>query len=222
MEATVIGTSGFQSLLVKLDQGESFLSEAGKLVRSTSNVNFDVTTRKKASSGLMRMLAGDSFFFSTYQAQSSGAEVVVAPTLAGSVHMMQLDGEGWKCTGGSYLANSPGVSTDPEWQSIGKGLLSGESLVLVHCKGSGFLAVEAFGLIREFEVDGSFTIDNGHVVAFQDTLQYDLSKVGGSWMTSFLSGEGVVLNFKGQGKVLVQSHNPSSFGQAVGPKLPPR
>ena len=37
-----------------------------------------------------------------------------------------------------------------------------------------------------------------------------------------MSGEGLVMNFRGQGKVLVQSHDPSRLGGVLGPMLPPR
>jgi uncharacterized protein (AIM24 family) len=41
-------------------------------------------------------------------------------------------------------------------------------------------------------------------------------------MSSILGGEGLVCKFKGKGIVWVQSHNSSSFGSALGPKLKPR
>ena len=37
-----------------------------------------------------------------------------------------------------------------------------------------------------------------------------------------MSGEGLVMNFRGQGKVLVQSHDPSRLGGVLGPMFPPR
>ena len=37
-----------------------------------------------------------------------------------------------------------------------------------------------------------------------------------------MSGEGLVMKFNGNGKVLVQSHDPSRLGGALGPLLPPR
>ena len=37
-----------------------------------------------------------------------------------------------------------------------------------------------------------------------------------------MSGEGLVMKFSGQGKVLVQSHDPSRLGGVLGPLLPPR
>ena len=43
-----------------------------------------------------------------------------------------------------------------------------------------------------------------------------------SWIQSFLTSEGIVLNFTGRGKIYVQSHNPDQFGHTLGPMLPPR
>ncbi len=65
-------------------------------------------------------------------------------------------------------------------------------------------------------------VDTGHIVAFNETLDFTLSKAGKSWMSSLLGGEGLVCKFQGQGTVWCQSHNPKSFGQALGPKLKPR
>ena len=72
------------------------------------------------------------------------------------------------------------------------------------------------------KIDGDYTIDTGHVVAYEDSLNYDITKAGGSWLQSFLAGEGFVMNFHGRGRVLVQSHNPAEFGQSIGSQLPPR
>jgi uncharacterized protein (TIGR00266 family) len=125
------------------------------------------------------------------------------------------------CTGGSYLASGPAVETQPEWQGL-KGFFSGENMVFIRCTGSGPLAMDAFGVIEEHEVNGSYIVDTGHVVAFEDCLDYEITKVGGSWWTSFLAGEGFVIHFKGQGRVMIQSHNRSEFGSVLGPLLPMR
>ena len=42
------------------------------------------------------------------------------------------------------------------------------------------------------------------------------------WIASFLSGEGLVCTFQGQGTVYLQSRNASEYGAAVGALLPPR
>ncbi len=224
MKTEIIGHHAFQSLKVTLEQGEHFVSEAGKMVRMSAEIDVDVTTKKGSGGifgGLKRLLGGDSFFFSTYTAQANDVEVVLAPTLPGNVGLVDLDGPGWYCAGGSYMASGPNVTTDTKFQGL-KGAFSGESLVFVHATGSGPLVLDAFGAIWTEEVNGTFTIDTGHVVAFEDSLDYEISKVGGSWLTTFLAGEGFVLNFRGTGKVMVQSHNRNEFGRSLGPMLPPR
>jgi uncharacterized protein (TIGR00266 family) len=225
MKVTTAGPNAFQTAKVELDSGESFYSEAGKLVRMSSNIELDVQTHTKGSSGIMgamkRLFAGNSLFISHYRAKGAG-EVVLSPTLSGNLAVIDMDGKtGWYSTGGSYLGNSSELSLTPKWQGM-SGLLSGESMVFMHATGVGKLLVDAFGIIHTEQCEGSFVVDTGHVVAFEDTLQFEITKVGGSWITSFLSGEGFVIRFKGSGRIMIQSHNPNSFGQAVGPKLPPR
>ena len=73
-----------------------------------------------------------------------------------------------------------------------------------------------------YEYGNGITIDNGHLIAFTEGLDYEISKAGGGWISSMMSGEGLVMKFRGQGKILVQSHDPSRLGGALGPLLPPR
>ncbi len=217
----------FGSALITLQPGESFVSESGAMFRASSNVDIDVTTRTRGGggilSGLKRLVGGDTFFLSTYRVTDGRAgEVGVAPTLQGEVRRVDLDGAiGWVCAGGSYLASHPDLELDTRFQGL-RGLLSGESLFFIEVKGKGPLLVNAFGRITELSVEGELLVDTGHVVAFEERLRYTVTKAGGSWVSSFLAGEGLVLNFSGHGRILVQSHNPKEFGRGLGRRLPPR
>ena len=90
----------------------------------------------------------------------------------------------------------------------------------VEASGAGPLLVSAFGRLVENQVDGELTVDTGHVVAFESGLQYQVTKAGKSWFQSWLAGEGLVMKFSGQGRLLTQSHNPTEFGASLGPLLP--
>ena len=226
MKTEVIGTNAYQSLKVDLEPGEVFLSEAGKMVRASREIEIDVTMRKKEGGGIMsglkRLLSGDSFFFARYTAKAQGGEVVISPTLVGNVKVIDLKGDTWFCPGGAFLACSEKVSADPVWQGM-KGLFSGENMVFIKSSGEGFLALEAFGVITPMQVDGEFVVDTGHVVAFQDSLTYEIGRpAGAGWITTYLSGEGLIIRFKGHGTVYIQSHNGTAFGQELGPDLPKR
>ncbi len=222
-----LGSRGvFSSPLVHLDPGEQFVCEAGAMLRAWSNVEINVTTKSKGKGGLLagvkRLLAGESFFFSTYVAGGGQAgEVGLAPTLQGEIAEIKCDGScKWLCTGGSYLAGSTSLEINTQFQGF-KGLFSGESLSFVEVSGQGSLLISAFGRITAIPVEGGLTVDTGHVVAFQDSLQYTISKAGSSFIQSFLAGEGLVMNFTGRGIIYVQSHNPREFGGMRGPPIPP-
>ena len=85
--------------------------------------------------------------------------------------------------------------------------------------GRGPVILNSFGAIYPVEVDGEYIVDSGHIVAFNETLDFTLTKAGKSWLASILGGEGLVCKFKGQGTVWCQSHNQSSFGRALSPLL---
>ena len=133
-----------------------------------------------------------------------------------------LNGPGLMVQGGSYVASAPSVNMDIQWQGFGKTLFSGESMFLIHLTGMGPVILNSFGAIYPIQVNGEYIVDTGHIVAFEESLTYEVSKAGKSWLSSFLGGEGLVCRFRGQGTVWCQSHNAGSFGAAIGPSLKPR
>ena len=84
------------------------------------------------------------------------------------------------------------------------------------------MILNSFGAVYPIQVNGEYIVDTGHIVAFEESLTYEVSKAGKSWISSFLGGEGLVCKFRGQGTVWCQSHNAGSFGTALGPSLKPR
>ena len=227
MKIDLLGEGAFRSALVHLEPGEEFVSESGAMFRASSNVDVDVTTKSRGKGGILggikRLLSAESFFFSTYRLNGGASgEVGLAPTLQGDVQAIEMDGTStWYCAGGSYLGSSGGIGVETQFQGM-KGLFTGESIFFLQVSGAGVLLVNAFGRVQPIDVDGELTVDTGHLVAFEEALQYTISKAGGSWMRSFLGGEGVVMKFRGRGRVYVQSHNPREFGKVLGGKLPPR
>ena len=227
MHIDIHDNGAFGSALVHLRPTEEFVSEAGSMFRASDNIEIDVTTRSRSAGGIMsgikRMVAGEHFFFSRYSVRDDrDAEVGLAPRLQGQVALIECaGGTRWVCAGGSYLGSAVELDIDTQFQGL-RGMLSGESLSFLTVEGAGPLLVNAFGTISEVEVQGALTVDTGHVVAFEESLDYSVGKAGGSWVSSFLTSEGIVLHFSGYGRVYLQSHNPDEFGRTLGPLLPDR
>ena len=60
------------------------------------------------------------------------------------------------------------------------------------------------------EVNGSYVVDTGHIVAFTEGLDYSISSVGG-YKSLFFSGEGLVCRFSGTGRVWIQTRKLQPF-----------
>ena len=101
-------------------------------------------------------------------------------------------------------------------------MFSGESAFWLSATGKGTVILNSFGAIYPIEVDGEYIVDTGHIVAFQESLNFSISKAGTSWINSYFGGEGLVCRFKGKGTVWCQSHNDNSFGFTLTPGLTPR
>ena len=76
--------------------------------------------------------------------------------------------------------------------------------------------LNAFGAIETIDLNGEMIVDTGHIVAFTSGIQYSVVTATQGLIASFLSGEGLVLKLQGQGRLYVQSRNPSEYGQSVG------
>ncbi|NQD35683.1 TIGR00266 family protein [Permianibacter sp. IMCC34836] len=210
---------------IQLAQGESCTAESGAMIAMSGNMDITTTTHKKGSGSVMkavkRLLSGESLFLNHFEPRSGNGEVWLGSTLAGDMMEYQLNNESLIVQSGSFLACESGIEIDLGWQGF-KSLLSGESVFWLNLKGKGKVVLSSFGAIYPVQVNGEYIVDTGHIVAFNETLDFSLTKAGKSWIHSMLGGEGLVCKFKGRGTVWCQSHNPSAFGKAFGPKLRPR
>lgn len=211
-----------------LDANESFTCEVGAMIAMSSGINVETTSRKKGGSGggivkgLKRMLAGESLFLNHFTATQPDQTLIIGPRLLGDVMHYPLTGGTLIVQGSSWLASATNIEVDATWQGIGKALFSGEGMFWVKCSGTGDLLLSSFGAIYPVDVNGEYVVDTGHIVAFEDTLEFRVGKASKSLVGSLLGGEGLVCKFSGQGKIYCQTHNPPSFGKVLGPKLRPR
>ena len=209
---------------VTLEAGESLTTEAGSMVAMSGNLSIETTTYKKGQGSIVkslkRMFTGESFFLNHYSARQRG-DVYLSQKLPGDIVLHQLKGQQLIVQAGSFLAAQSSIDIDTGWQGF-KGLLSGEWLFWLKINGHGELLLSSFGEIYEIDVEDEYVVDTGHIVAFEESLKFEISKAGSSWINSFLGGEGLTCRFKGRGKLYCQSHNPSEFGRSLRPHLKPK
>ena len=91
---------------------------------------------------------------------------------------------------------------------------------VMETQGQGDMLVSAFGDIIELTVtqDRPLTIDNEHVVAWDSSLDYNIQVASGIF--GFTTGEGLVNQFYGNGRVLIQTRNLRSLVDSLTAYLP--
>lgn len=203
-----------------LQPGESVVAESGAMVGMSTNVQMQ-TQSGGLMKGLKRLFGGESFFRNTFTANGGQGEVLFATPLCGDMAVLEAGHKQWIIQNSAYVASSPTV--DVKTKSGGfKGMFSGAGLFQLETNGQGQVIIGTFGALEPIQVDGSMVIDTGHLAAWESTLQYTVGKSGAGWIASFLSGEGLVCHFQGQGTVYLQSRNASEYGSTIGAMLPPR
>ena len=225
MKTAVEFDPSYAMLTVDLEPGEAIKAEPGAMVLQQG---VEMKTGTGGGGGLFggfkRMLGGESFFVNTFTAEASGGQVSLAPSSPGDIGDFDLHpGTNLFVQSGSFLACTENVQTDTQFQGF-KGLFSGESLFFIRVysmEGMGTVYYNSYGAIKKIAVEPGreLVVDTGHLVAFTDDVDYSIGKVGG--IRSFIAGgEGLVMKFRGNGDVWVQSRNLASLADKLVPFLP--
>ncbi len=217
-------------LEVALAPGETLVAEAGSMVARSTAVDMAVKLNANRSAGFgalvkalliafVRKLVGGETFFVNHFTASGGGTVRLAPKLSGQVTHRRLNGETLVVSTGAFLASSGNVDMSLRFAGL-RSLLAKEGLFFLELTGQGDVWFTSYGGVHEERVDGSFIVDNGHIVGFEGQLTYELRSAGGGLMGLVASGEGLVCEFRGQGTVYLQSRNVSTLVGWITPFLP--
>jgi len=207
--------------IVQLDPGETLQVEGGSMVSMSADINIQTQARGGLLKSLGRtLLGGESFFQNIYQAGPNGGEVTVAPALPGDLYIAELQGESLMVQSGSYVASSEAVTVDTKWGGA-KTFFASEGLIMLRVSGQGKAILSSYGAIHEVNLAAGerYTIDTGHLVAFSENMGFNVRSVGGLKSTLF-SGEGLVVDMTGPGRVLLQTRSTDAFLSWLIPKLP--
>ena len=92
---------------------------------------------------------------------------------------------------------------------------------MLHVTGTGKLLVSSYGAIHELTLAAGqkMTIDTGHLVAFSEGIGFKVRTIGGVKSTLF-SGEGLVVDLAGPGRILMQTRSTDAFLSWLIPRLP--
>ena len=200
---------------LSLAPNEPVRVESGAMMTMSTGVMLQA----KAEGGIMKSLkraalGGESFLISTYTAPAQGGFVDVAARLPGDVTMFEVvPGKALFIQKGSWLANEVNVTMDAKWGGFSN-MFGGEGGFIIRAEGQGKVVFACYGAIEVWNLaEGQgITVDTGHMVAYEESVKMTMRRASGSGLVqSFKSGEGLVFDFAGPGRVWTQTRNPTEF-----------
>jgi uncharacterized protein (TIGR00266 family) len=220
----------FAMLRVDLSPGQTLVAEAGSMVARHQPVQMQARLNASASAGffatlkalvvafIRKFIGGETFIVNHFTAPQAGS-VWLAPSMSGSITHRRMNGEKLVLSTGAYLAHMGNLDIKLEFGGL-KGILAKEGAFWLEISGVGDLWFCSYGGIETVDVTQPFMVDNGHIVGFEGNLDFEIKSAGGGWMGLVASGEGLVCEFTGQGRVYLQSRNLRSLASWLGPLLP--
>ncbi|MFO8072572.1 MAG: TIGR00266 family protein [Polyangia bacterium] len=204
----------------QLETGESVVAESGAMVSMSSTIKIKTEARGGVFAAAKRkLLGGESIFQNTFTAEGGPGRVILAPGSPGDIIPFELEAErSLMIQSSAYVAATPDVQLDTKWGGA-KGFFSGTGMFLLKATGPGTVFVASYGAIYPKRCEGEYIVDTDHIVAFQDTVEYRISKVGGI-KSLFLGGEGLVARFSGQGMIYAQTRAPTALAAFLHPYRP--
>jgi uncharacterized protein (TIGR00266 family) len=221
----------FAMLRVDLAPGETVVSEAGAMVARHQHVGMAVKLNAGKKAGffavlkalfvalLRRMVGGETFFVNHFNAAQPGS-VWLAPPLSGQVVHRRMNGETLVLSTGAYLAHMGDVDLKLKFGGL-RGLLAKEGAFFLAISGHGELWFTSYGGVETIDLaGGSYIVDNGHLVGYEGNLTFNIRTPGGGLLGFAASGEGLVCEFQGQGRIWLQTRNLQSLAGWLGPLMP--
>lgn len=232
-----------QIVEIELDPGETVIAEAGAMNYMEENITFEAKMGdgSQPNQGVFgklldvgkRALTGESIFMTHFTNQGMDKRrVSFAAPYPGKIICMDLKehDNNVLCQKDSFLCAALGTKVSIAFQKkLGAGFFGGEGFILQKLTGDGKAFVHAGGTVVRKQLQGeTLRVDTGCIVAFEQSIDYDIQMAGGLKSMIF-GGEGLFLaTLKGHGAVWLQSlpfsrladrvlqHAPSNEGKSQG------
>jgi uncharacterized protein (AIM24 family) len=237
ISSKIIGNA-MQMAVCQLGEGQTLYAEAGKFLWKTVNVGIETKINSPGQGGQgqqsgflsaalgagKRMLAGESLAFQYFTSAGGNGLVSVAGTLPGEMRALELDGtRGWFAEKDAFVAAESTVNFDIAFSGFRTGRRGGEGFILEKFTGSGTLLIAGAGNFIDLnpaKYGGKVQVHTGCLVAFEDTVQYGVERIGAlnaqTIMSGIFGGNGFSMaTLEGDGQVILQSMTMESLAHAI-------
>lgn len=208
METKIIGDT-LPAVVIKLQKGESIISENGGMSWMDDNIRMETTTNGGIMKGIGRAFAGESLFMNVYTAEKDDAEITFSSCFPGKILEVNLkEGQSIIAQKSAFLCSEKGVDIKMQFRKkLGAGFFGGEGFIMQKITGPGkvFLEIDGEVVKKELAAGEKMKVDNGYVAAMTEQVKLDIETVKGV-KNVILGGEGLFLTtLEGPGVVWLQT-----------------
>ncbi len=213
-----------QSVEITLAKGESVRTESGGMAWIRGDVHMETKMPGGLVGGLMRKVSGESFFMTTYTAQSNIAKVTFTPYAPGKIVPFDLTGGGEIIMQkNAFMVADVAINLSITFQrKLGAGFFGGEGFIMQRVSGEGLAFAEIPGEVEMVELAAgeSIKVDPGHVAIYETTVDFDITRIKGVSNMLF-GGEGLfIASLTGPGKVWLQTLTLQDLASRLFPLMP--
>ncbi len=218
-------------LHVSMRRGDKIYCESNAMVMMEAPLELKGRLQGGLMQSLLRRFANDESLFQQHiEAVRGDGDCLLSAALDGDMQILDVGATQYLLSDGAFVAAHDSVEVKARLNSSFGGAFFGNTggFLVMETSGQGQVVVSGCGTLFELEVEPNkeVIIDNGHVVCWDSRLNYNLSVSTsqssgflGNLVNSVTSGEGMVLRFSGQGKVVICSRNRNNFLQWLTSKL---
>lgn len=223
MEARISG-DGLPVVTLKLNRGETVISENGGMSWMDPRIKMQTTTNGGIMKGLGRALSGESLFMNSFTAEDDDVEVAFASSFPGKILEVNLGpGESIIAQKRAFLCGESSVEMKMHFRKkLGAGLFGGEGFIMQKITGPGkvFLEIDGDLVKKELAAGEKLIIDNGYLAAMTEGVQLNIETVKG-FKNMMFGGEGLfVTTLTGPGTVWLQSMPVSNLVGLIAAGMP--
>jgi uncharacterized protein (TIGR00266 family) len=213
----------YSSLIINLQLHQSLLVEASQVTAMDNSIVFIANLQDGLLKKLTKFLGKEILFINQFSAEEKPGKIFLSPGLPGNIHHYYLTSKtGILLQSSCFIACMPTVQIDTKFLGM-TDFFSDESTCLLRMMGSGDLWFSSYGGILEISVKDHFLINTGYVVAFEETLDYQVQAIAdlaiNSSRTKYYGSQGLICHFEGEGKIWIQLRQANSFLNFLEPFL---
>jgi uncharacterized protein (TIGR00266 family) len=214
---------GNSEVVINLEPGQTIYTNGSTMIWMDAEISVKTKTGG-VFAGLRRAFAGDSMFLTHYTGVSpKGNKICLASHLPGDMTKIVIKPGTKKLVASNAVVCCTGnVKTDMKFSA--RGIFAGDAFLTTvrvppDSPEPGIVWLGAFGSINTIELKAGqkFKVDNFHFLASGSGVSYTLGTLTGGIKNTFLSGEGIVMNFTGPCNIMIQNRNIGQLAHNLAP-----